>query len=298
MSITIDIEDWYHIPSVTGSPFSFYRDTEEFFKKWDKRYDFLSQPTNKILKILDDFNVKATFFIVSDVINHYPELVESINDNGHEIACHGLCHACKIDPRTKIPLFSIKDFEDRTIFAKKQLEKISGQKVIGYRAPNALIGRWMLESLQKIGFRYDSSISINSLYNKADHNPDGVTSAPYYPTRNLKNQNDPIKYIREFPFSYWDICGLKIPTSGGPMLRFFGAKIILNGLRQSIKRGHTIFYFHPIDISDEVFPNVGKGRPFYWLIKGNIIEKRVRYILSQIRDIKKICLREYEDYDS
>jgi hypothetical protein len=43
LSITIDIEDWYHIPSVAGSPFSVYKDVDEFFDKWTgRRYDYLT----------------------------------------------------------------------------------------------------------------------------------------------------------------------------------------------------------------------------------------------------------------
>ena len=76
------------------------------------------------------------------------------------------------------------------------------------------------------------------------------------------------------------------------MLRFLGAQVILKGLKQSLKRGHTIFYFHPIDISYEKFPNVGRGRPFLWVIKGKIVEKRIRYILKNLRDINKMRLRD------
>ena len=95
LSITVDIEDWYHIPSVTGSPFSVYKDVEEFFEKWNGRYDYLSEPTGRVLDLLDEFDVKATFFVVADVVEHYPGLVESIAERGHEIGCHGLHHACK-----------------------------------------------------------------------------------------------------------------------------------------------------------------------------------------------------------
>ena len=42
-------------------------------------------------------NTHATFFVVADVVDHYPGLVESIVERGHEIGCHGLHHACKID---------------------------------------------------------------------------------------------------------------------------------------------------------------------------------------------------------
>jgi len=56
LSITVDIEDWYHIPSVTGSPFSVYRDAPEFFDKWKGRYDYLSEPTKRVLDLLDEFD--------------------------------------------------------------------------------------------------------------------------------------------------------------------------------------------------------------------------------------------------
>ena len=144
ISITVDIEDWYHIPSVTGSPFSVYRDIEDFFEKWNGRYDYLSEPTKRVLDLLDEFDVTATFFVVADVVEHYLGLVESIVDRGHEIGCHGLHHACKVDPKTKEPLMSVDKFEERTKKAKQMFERVCKEEVIGYRAPNALIGGWML----------------------------------------------------------------------------------------------------------------------------------------------------------
>ena len=44
----------------------------------------------------------------------------------------------KIDPKTKEPLMSVKEFEDRTLEAKEMLERVCNDKVIGYRAPNVL----------------------------------------------------------------------------------------------------------------------------------------------------------------
>jgi hypothetical protein len=76
------------------------------------------------------------------------------------------------------------------------------------------------------------------------------------------------------------------------MLRFLGAHVILKGLKQSLKRGQTVFYFHPIDISNEKFPEVGKGRPLYWVVKGKLVEKRIRYILTNLKDVDKVCLKD------
>ena len=182
------------------------------------------------------------------------------------------------------------EFVKRTYSAKRILEDIYGEEVIGYRAPNAFVGGWMLDSLEKIGFKYDSSVSANSLYNKTDSSLKGVSSYPYYPKKNSLEPGEERNFI-EFPWAYYDV-GFRIPTSGGPMIRFLSGDIILNGLKQSLKRGHTILYFHPLDISYEKFPNIGKGRPFYWSLKGGVAEKRIKYILKNLENIKKICLKD------
>lgn len=280
LAVTIDIEDWYHIPSVCGSPFSVYRDTDDFFDTWKERYDYLTQPTQRILSLLRDYDIKATFFVVADVAQHYPNLIESIVDDGHEIACHGLHHSCTIDPKTKKPLMDQETFEKQTKLAKNILEKVAGVPVIGYRAPNALIAGWMIDSLERVGFRFDSSVCANSLYNKTDSSLGGVSSNPYYPERSSLRPGNK-RVLLEFPWAYYDIFRLKFPTSGGPMMRFLSAGLIYKGLQQSLKRGHTVFYFHPIDISYEKFPAIGKGRPFYWIIKGKMVENRIRYILNK-----------------
>jgi len=207
LAVTVDIEDWYHIPSVCGSPFSVYKDTEEFFQKWNGRYDYLSKPTRRVLDLLDEFNVVATFFVVADVIERYQGLVESIVERGHEIGCHGLHHACKIHPKTKKPLMSAKEFEEKTLEAKQKLERVYKKEVIGYRAPNALVAGWMLDSLEKIGFKYDSSVSVNSLYNKTDSLLKGVSSYPYYPKKNNLEVCERRSFI-EFPWAYWEVFGL------------------------------------------------------------------------------------------
>ncbi|WP_440945516.1 polysaccharide deacetylase family protein [Methanosarcina sp. T3] len=290
MSITVDVEDWYHIPSVCGSSFSVYKDVNEFFKKWNDRYDYLSEPTRKTLDLLDEFNITATFFIVADVVKRYPGLIESISEKGHEIACHGADHRCVVDTKTKEPLIDVEEFEVTTLKAKKLLERTSGQEVIGYRAPNGAVTGWMLDSLEKIGFKYDSSVSVNSLYNKSDSSLRHVSSFPYYPASGSLEPSSEKRNFVEFPWAYYDV-GIKIPTYGGPTLRFLGSHLIFRGLKQSLNRGDTIFYFHPIDISREKFPPIGNRRPFYWTIKGKIVEERLRYVFKEIENINKVPLK-------
>lgn len=291
LSVTVDLEDWYHIPSVCGSPYAIYRNVNNFFEKWSGKYDFLTEPTIRVLDILDEFNITATFFVVADIVERYPGLTELVVERGHELACHGLDHTCKIDPETKKQLMSKEEFEQRTLNAKKILEKISGEKIVGYRAPNALIGGWMIDSLEQIGFKYDSSVSVNSLYNKTDSNLETVSSVPYYPVQHDLEVGINREFI-EFPWAYYQNI-FKIPACGGPILRFLGGSLVLNGLVQSLKRGHTIFYFHPLDISCAKFPSIGNQRPLYWCIKGKLVEKRVRHILKTLESVEKVCLKDY-----
>ncbi|MFC2056407.1 polysaccharide deacetylase family protein [Chloroflexota bacterium] len=296
LAITVDIEDWYHIPSVTGSPFSKYRDVDEFFSKWEGRYDYLTEPALRVLDILDSFNIRATFFVVADVTEHYPGLVRQISEHGHEIACHGLHHACKIHPKTKELLMTKEQFEENTRQAKQVLERETGSEVVGYRAPAAYIAGWMLDSLEKIGFKYDSSICANSFYNKTDSSLRGVGTSPYHPRRGSLEPGGK-REILEIPWSYLKL-GLTFPTGGGPMLRFLGARYIMLGLEQSMKRGDSVFYFHPIDISNEGFPSAfSPKRPFYWIIKGKKVEKRIQQILGKIPKGNHTCAEILNAYD-
>lgn len=288
LAVTVDVEDWYHLPTVTGSPFSKFKDVGEFFKEWDRRYDYLSEPTNRVLGILEELGVRATFFVVADITERYAGLVEGIAARGHEIACHGLHHACKIHPRTKEPLMSRDEFEKRTWRAKMMLQEASGQEVVGYRAPAAYVAGWMLDSLEDMGFKYDSSVSVNSFYNKAGSPVKGVSTRPYYPTRGSLEVGEK-RNILELPWPYFQF-GLRFPTAGGPMLRFLGARYVRLGLNQSLKRGDSLVYFHPIDISREKFPSgFSRQRPFYWVIRGGVVERRIRYILSNASQAIGTC---------
>lgn len=48
--------------------------------------------TEKIMEICDQYNVKATFFLVGFWVEAYPDLVKKIDDNGFEIGTHSNTH--------------------------------------------------------------------------------------------------------------------------------------------------------------------------------------------------------------
>ena len=281
IALTIDVEDWYHTPLVTGSSFSRFDSVEEFFSSWEKRYDYISQPLVELLQILSEFKVKATFFVVADIIDNYPGLIEMIVQNDHESACHGLHHEMIVDENGN-PKFQKSEFIDILIDAKTKLEKLAGRPVTGYRAPSAYIRGWMLDVLEDIGFTYDSSVAINSLYSKVGIRPNSVTTSPYYPKINSLDKGTTPRRLLEMPWPYFNALSFKFPTGGGPFLRYGGGRYISLGLEQSLRRGDTVFYFHPLDLSKETFPiNTASKRPFYWFGKGNRTLNSVRYLLTK-----------------
>lgn len=282
LSVTVDVEDWYHVPAVSGSTFSKYSDTNEFFSKWKGRYDYITHSTHRVLDLLEEFGIRATFFIVAEVVLRYKGLVEAIQRKGHEIACHGYDHRCYIDPKTRRPTATREMFKERVGLAKRVLEGATRKTVVGFRVPATYVSGWMLDIIEEEGFEYDSSVSVNSLYNKTDSKLKGVRRTPYFPQRGGLEPGLP-RALLEIPWPYYQIGPILLPCAGGPMLRFLGSRFILRGLKQSLQAGHAFLYFHPLDVVREKFPSgFSIRRPFYWAIKGRVVEDRIRWILSKL----------------
>ena len=99
--------------------------------------------TNRILDILRKNEVKATFFCTGNFVQHAPDVVRRIMDEGHELACHGVDH------------WEPKD----TDFARSKeiVESIIGRKVYGYRQPRMFP---VVESeIKRVGYLYNSSLN-------------------------------------------------------------------------------------------------------------------------------------------
>jgi peptidoglycan/xylan/chitin deacetylase (PgdA/CDA1 family) len=298
LAVSVDVEDWYHVPAVSGAPFSPYESAPAFLESWEGRYDYLTEPTHRTLELLEDFELNATFFVVADVVENYPGLVGEIADRGHEIGCHGLHHECAIHPDTKAPRFTRAEYRESIEEAKSILESASGQEVRGFRAPNAYVGGWMLDVIEELGFEYDSSVARTSLYNKTDANLEGVGTSLYTPVKGSLVPGGERELV-EFPWPYYDLKAGKLPAGGGPAIRMLGYHLVHRGIRQSLERGNSVFYFHPIDIAREEFPSIGntKRRPGYWLGKGETAEKRIRRLLTNLDRNRLTTCGELNGYD-
>ena len=52
-----------------------------------------NEDTQQLIDILDQYQVKATFFVVGDWVDKYPESVKALHDAGHEVMNHSNTHA-------------------------------------------------------------------------------------------------------------------------------------------------------------------------------------------------------------
>lgn len=143
IALSFDLEEWYHTAAITGTSISLFKDIETFFSKWNGKYDYITNQTLFLLKLLKELNIKATFFIVADIIDTHPEIVYALRKSDHEIGCHGLHHSTPINLKTKEKILPIEEWKKSIAIAKEKLERTFDKNVIGYRAPNAYFGNLM-----------------------------------------------------------------------------------------------------------------------------------------------------------
>lgn len=233
-ALTIDVEDYFQVNA-------FVRHVRR--DEWDRYPLRVEQNTMRILELLDEYGIKATFFILGWVAERVPRLIKEIHAKGHEIACHGYGHEL---------IYSIGPDAFRADIrrSKQILEDQCGQQMHGYRAPSySITGRslWALDILIEEGFSYDSSIF--PVY----HDTYGVPDAPRFP----HVINRPAGSISEFPLTTYPLrLGKKeyrLPIAGGGYLRLFPAELIRRGIAfiNQQEKQPAVLYFHPWEIDPD-----------------------------------------------
>lgn len=248
--MSVDMDEWYQCRWATGSTNALWPDVQTFFKEYyrsDEPIGEIIPLTDKILNLFDSNNIQATFFFTGEIANYYPELVEKVVTHGHEIGCHNYIHKDYTDENKE-------EFYNNLKKSKELLEDISGQKVIGYRAPNSTLSNYMIKDLLKLGFEYDSSVTPTKPFmGKFGH----FTNAPLNPYE-LSETDFSISGksgLWEFPWPVFPIG--KLPSGSGIMSRIAGYSYTIISLQHALKTGDTVYYFHPYEIGP--YPEVIKS---------------------------------------
>ncbi|MEW5986004.1 MAG: XrtA system polysaccharide deacetylase [Chloroflexota bacterium] len=254
--LTIDVEDWHHC-MVSN------------YHTWSSYEDRIVHSTTKVLKLLRDTGARATFFVLGYVAETHPELVAQIRDEGHEVASHGQHHefVYKLTPET---------FRADLERSGAAIEKVTGERPLGYRAPFFSITKeswWALDVLTELGYRYDSSIYpvINHRY--------GVPDAPRFPYHlSVEGKGT----LTELPVATVKM-GLNWPVGGGVYFRAMPYALIKQAVGRIDREGKSaILYFHPWEIDPEQpvlegLPYLFKARRYLNLDKA---ENRWRALLT------------------
>ncbi len=103
-----------------------------------------NQDTEKLIKILKKHNAVATFFIVGDWAEKFPESVEAFHKAGHTIANHS-------DTHKAFSKCSREEIREEIENCNKKLEKITGDKVTHLRAPSGDYTNESLEVAKSLG---------------------------------------------------------------------------------------------------------------------------------------------------
>jgi polysaccharide deacetylase family protein (PEP-CTERM system associated) len=266
-ALSIDVEDYFQ---VTAFERCVRRD------QWDNYSLRVERNTLRILDMLDEYEVKATFFVLGWVAERCSRLVCAIAGRGHEIACHGYGHELvyHIGPER---------FREDVRRAKAVLEDISGEKVFGYRAPSySITGKslWALDILVEEGFSYDSSIFpiVHDIY--------GIPGGKRF----LHDIETHQGMIREFPISTFPLrlgrWHNQLPIAGGGYLRLLPVSLVCRAINyiNSKERQPTVVYFHPWEIDpDQPRIHCGLKSRFRHYLNLHKMEAKVRYLLDNIR---------------
>ena len=225
-AMTIDVEDYFQV-SAFASHIS--RDS------WSSRECRVESNVDRILAILNERGVPATFFTLGWIAERYPAMVRRIVDSGHELASHGYAHLRASEQ-------SVVEFTEDISRSKAILEDLGGGPVLGYRAPSFSIGTgnlWALDVLRNAGYRYSSSIY------PIRHDHYGMPEAPrfaYYP-------QGP-KGLLEIPITTVRLLQRNVPAGGGGYFRLRPYAFSRWLMRRVNQTDHqpAIFYFHPWEL--------------------------------------------------
>lgn len=236
----------------------------------------IQQSLKITLDLLNKRNIKATFFVVGELVEKHPEIVEKIRENGHEIAFHGYYHE---------PLWKLDAETLRTEI--KMFNSLIREKCAGFRAPSFSLSnrtKWALEVLESSGYQYDSSLFPvrTPLY--------GVWNAPttpYQPSHENIIEKDENAKLWEFPLFTYNLKGVKVPVAGGFYMRFFPVNFIARVIKKLNRQGFpAIIFFHNWEL-DPNTPRLKLGLYRYFVTYHKLKEtsKKLEHLLSKFKFI-------------
>lgn len=263
-ALSIDVEDWFQVSDF---------EAEVKRSDWEQYEGRVVQNTGRLLEMLRRYQVRATFFILTWNAERYPELVQQIDRDGHEIATHGYAHRLIYEQTPE-------EFRADVTRSLHILEGLTGKKVLGFRAPSFSITRqslWALDVLLDLGLAYDSSIFPirDALY--------GISDSDRFP---YVIRDGGGRRLVEFPMSTVHVGRWNLPLGGGAYLRLLPYQYFRWGISQLNRQGKpAIVYLHPWEIDPKQPRLRVRGKRGYTshYLRLQAMEGKLRRLLEDFR---------------
>lgn len=251
--LTIDVEEWFQ-------GFEDVYSNGQYINFEMRIYDNVE----RIFRLLESTNSKATFFVVGWIAKEYPDLVKRISER-YEIGSHSFSH------RQVSSYYNKDEFRNDVSSSINLLEDITGKRVKYFRAPGFSLTKnqaWAFEVLVENGIEIDCSFKANSpsiiSYNGIE--------------------------IKEMPINYYSLFWRKMIFSGGGYFRLYPYSMIKYLVENS---DYCMSYFHPRDIDKEQpMKNISLNRKFRSNVGINIAENKIENLLN---DFKFIDIQEADN---
>ncbi len=258
-ALTIDVEEWYHVCGVAAEPLPAASARRR-----------VAPNVGKILSLLEEFGVRATFFVLGSVAEEEPSLVPRIAGAGHEIASHGYSHRMVTQLTPEL-------FRDEVRRTGEILEAQCGVRPVGFRAPRWSISTaatpWAFEVLREEGYLYDSSC-----------NPLPFVGEPAG-ARHPFTIETPAGPLLEIPPMVTRTVLGNLPTGGGWGFRFFPLAMI-RGTMEKLDSASlpAVLYLHPREM-DPDGPRIRLSPLKAFVVYGprRDATERLRYLLRRFR---------------
>ncbi|MCH5229419.1 MAG: polysaccharide deacetylase family protein [Muribaculaceae bacterium] len=260
--LTFDVEEWFHLLDNDSTR------SEEQWLKYEVR---IHKNMERIFRILEETNTKATFFIIGWIAKTYPEVVKEIASK-YEIGSHTMTHQLVWQ---QSPEEFKKDVKDSI----KLLQDITGQEIKYFRAPGFSIRKseaWAFEILYDLGIEIDCSVF------PAHHAHGGF---PEYGEALPKIIEVNGKSIKEFPISCREMGGSPIIYQGGGYFRLFPYHLIKRWARKD--KEYLLSYIHPRDLDPDqpIIADLPLARKFKSYVGLKEAEKKLRQFLKDFKFI-------------
>ena len=230
----------------------------------------------QIIEILLETSNKATFFVTGKFAFENKKLINKAYLNGIEIASHSFQH-------NLLTNMNKKEIYDDLKKSKDTLEDIIGSRIYGFRAPKWSVNynnqNYVYEILNKLGFKYDSSIFPFNF----NHGP--------FKEECLKKFEIENEDFYVLPITTLNLCGLRIPQ-GGFYFRILPSFLSELSFKNSDKMNkYTHLFLHPYDL-DPYVPWVKKAP-----LRVNLFKKY--NTKNSFKNLNKILIKNkfYKVYD-